>query len=32
MRCRNDRIKQISKELREMVVIGADRRYDRTQR
>ena len=32
MRCKNDRIKKISKELREMVVIGTNRRYNRAQR
>ena len=32
MKCWNDRIKQSSKELKDMIVIGADRRCDRTQR
>ena len=30
MRFRNDSIKQISKEPREMIGIGTDRRYNRT--
>ena len=30
MRCRNDNIKEISKELGEMVFIGVDRGYERT--
>ena len=32
MRCGNDRVKQISEEIREIVVIGAGRSYDRMQR